>query len=66
MAPNSSFALHDRILRGRLEGLIREMREDEGLSFSKIAKRLEKKGVDVDPRTVSRWYEAFPQPQDAA
>lgn len=55
MARRSTFPIYDRVLDGRLEGLLRAWRTD-GLSYVEIAWKLRSEhGIEVAPETVRRW-----------
>ena len=53
MSTPSTFPLHDRLVHGQLERMLRTMRA-EGLTYDEIAWRL-KPDVNVSRSTVARW-----------
>lgn len=59
MPRTSTFILYDRILDGRLERLLTDLRS-QGLSAPEIRDRLrDGEGVNVSPETIRRWIRAL-------
>lgn len=54
MVRPSTFALHDRLLDGHLEAMLRGWRAD-GVSFTEMSHRLRDRDQIVSPETLRRW-----------
>lgn len=54
---SKAFDLADKLVGGELRELLTRWRDEEGLSFEKIADLLEERtGVPASRETVRRWY----------